>query len=97
MSAKDVLAKSGYSDRGMGTKVSEYSEQGPFHCGDCVFVSQKDSPSKGKGLCKEKHVLKDPQVPTDKKSKLKIIDLIHGCCRYVKYPKGYTEESNDED
>src|SRR5580692_7696697 len=104
MAAKDILGSgegspkkdSGYSEsKPMGTKVSNYSNQGPFHCGDCVWVAKRDVPSEGKGFCREPHVLKDPQVPAARRSKLKIIDLKHGCCTYVKYPKGYVEDSKD--
>lgn len=88
------LADSGYSEaaRGMGTRVSEYSEQGPFHCEDCTFAIRKDVPEKGQGLCNEPHVLKDPQIKAARRSKLKVINLEHGCCRFVRYPKGYTEK-----
>jgi hypothetical protein len=99
MAAKEILAGekspkkgAGYSDHGMGTKVSEYSARGPFHCEDCTFAVRKDVPEKGKGLCNEPHVLKDPQVPAARRSKLKVIDLEHGCCRFVNYPKGYVEK-----
>lgn len=87
----------GGTDKGAGTKVAEYSEQGPYHCGDCTWAVRKDVPEKGKGLCAEPHVLKDPQIPAARRSKLKIVDLIHGCCRFVNYPKGYVEHSEDKD
>ena len=98
MPAKDALG-TGYSEKnkGAGTRVSEYSEQGPFHCGDCVYAIRKDVPEKGKGLCNEPHVLKDPEVPAARRSKLKVIDLQHGCCRFVTYPKGYVEDSEEKD
>ena len=94
MAAKDVLAGEAGA---AGTKVAEYATQGPYHCGDCIWAVRKDVPEKGKGLCKEPHVLKDPQVPAARRSKLKVVDLIHGCCRFVTYPKGYVEDSEDED
>jgi hypothetical protein len=97
MAAGDALGKSGYLEKGAGTKISEYSEQGPFHCNDCIHAIRKDVPTKGKGLCNERHVMKDPQVPTARRSKLKIVDLVHGCCRFVTYPKGYVEDSEDKD
>ena len=94
----DPLGKSGKpAGDGEGTKISEYAEQGPYHCGDCVWVSRRDVPKEGQGLCKEPHVLKDPQVPAARRSKLKVVDLIHGCCRFVKYPKGYVEDSEDKE
>lgn len=88
MAAKEILGNSG---RGAGTKVAEYSEQGPFHCEDCVFLKTRGVPDEEHGLCREKHVLKDPQVKTDPKTRLKIVNLEIGCCRYVKYPQGYVE------
>ena len=46
MAAKDVLAG---KPRGQGTKVAEYSEAGPFHCEDCVFL-KAGGPDKDHGL-----------------------------------------------
>lgn len=87
MAARDVLgADSGYS-KGIGTKVAEYSEEGPFHCEDCVFAIRRDVPKEGQGLCNEPHMAKDPQVPTARRSKLKVVDLKKGCCRYVRPPE----------
>jgi hypothetical protein len=86
MAAKDVLG-AGDAAKGIGTKVSEYSEGGPFHCGNCVFAIRKDVPKEGQGLCNEPHVLKDPQVPTARRSKLKVVDLKNGCCRFVRPPE----------
>ena len=82
MSAKDVLSKA--DSRGMGTKVAEYATSGPYHCEDCIYLGKRDTPSKGKGLCNQKVMLRDPQVPTDKASGLKIVDVERGCCRFVR-------------
>lgn len=83
MSAKEVLG--GKSPHGMGTKVAEYSDQGPFHCEDCVYLKERGKPSPENGLCNQKTMLKDPKVPTDKKSGLKIVNMEYGCCRFVRY------------
>lgn len=95
MSAKEVMGGSRANE--MGTAVAAYSEQGPFHCDDCVFLKVRGKPSPQNGLCNQKVMLKDPKVKTDKKTGLKIVNMEHGCCRYVKYAKGYREESNEKD
>ena len=94
MAAKDVLAgveapkkSPGYSDKGMGTRVAEYATSGPYHCGNCVFAIRRDVPKEGQGLCNEPHVLKDPQVLAARRSKLKVVDLKNGCCRFVRPPE----------
>jgi hypothetical protein len=84
MAAKDVLAGQA---RGQGTKVAEYSEAGPFHCKDCTYL-KTPGPDAAHGLCNQKVMLKDPQVKTDAKSKLKIVNIEHGCCRFVKVKNG---------
>jgi len=86
---KDLLGAGtshGVASHGVGTRVSEYSEQGPFHCKDCVYLKKKGVPDKEHGLCGEKHVLKDLQLKSA--SGLKIVNMEHGCCRFVEYPKG---------
>jgi hypothetical protein len=72
--AKSVLGKS--EPHGEGTRLAEYI-QTPLriHCGSCEYRS-------GKNLCRQKVVLKDKQVPSDKRTGLKIIDPVDGCCRY---------------
>lgn len=78
MAAKDVLSNA----KGVGTKLAEYATGGPFSCSRCEYFKANGS----KGLCNQKVVLKDPQVPTDKKSGLKIVSPT-GCCRYVEIEK----------
>lgn len=91
MAAKNPLGKeSGYKENGLGTPVAEYSEEGPFHCEDCIF-QKPGKPDKDHGLCREKHVLKDMRtgrIAKDKESGLAIIKLETGCCRWVRPPKG---------
>lgn len=90
MAVKDILGGAGSG--GIGTKIAEYSERGPFHCEDCIYL-KTPGPDKEHGLCKEKHMLKDPEVKTDKKSGLKIVNIELGCCRYVRPPKGKKNET----
>lgn len=95
MAAKDLLSRP--SSKGQGIGAAEYAEQGPYHCEDCVFLKRRDFPKEGKGLCNQKVMLTVAKVPTDKKSGLKIVNMEHGCCRYVKYPAGYVEEKEEEE
>lgn len=88
MAAKDRLGSQFPKAHGIGTPIAGYSEEGPFHCEDCIYMSR---PQNGRGLCKEKHVLADMKkgkVKKDEKSGLASINLEHGCCEYVKPPKG---------
>lgn len=59
-----------------GTKVSGYTEV-PVEkrCGTCEYFVKGN-------LCNHKIVLKDPKLKTDKKTKLKQVDAIDGCCTY---------------
>ncbi len=59
-----------------GTEVSGYTEV-PVEkrCGTCEYFVKGD-------LCKQKIVLKDPKVKTDKKTKLKKVDAENGCCSF---------------
>lgn len=59
-----------------GTEVSGYTEV-PIEkrCGTCEYLV------KGK-LCKQKIVLTDKKIKTDKKSGFKIVDPVDGCCTF---------------
>lgn len=63
----------------IGTKVAEYSEDGPFHCEDCVY---RDGDK-----CFEEHMMRDGEVKHDDKG-WAIINIEKGCCRYVRPPRG---------
>ncbi len=82
------------------TKLSGYGEQGPYHCGDCVWRKMKDGETfkdeNGKGRCLHSLVIADAQVKKDEKL-IPIIDIKHGCCEVVEYEKGYVEDSEDKD
>lgn len=83
MSAREVLSKPSKKTKTMGTPIAEYSEEGPFHCEDCIL--QKPISDK-RGACKEPHVLTDMKkglIKKDKKSGLAEINLEHGCCRWI--------------
>ncbi len=81
------------------TKLSGYSEQGPYHCGDCVYLKKKDGDAfkdaDGKGRCLHSVVMADAQVKKDEKM-LPIINIEHGCCEFVEYEEGHVEESHEE-
>lgn len=77
MAAKDILGEeSEKTPQWFGTKVSGYTEV-PVEkrCGTCEYLV------KGK-LCNHKIVLTDKKVKTDKKSGLKMVDPVDGCCTY---------------
>jgi broad specificity phosphatase PhoE len=57
----------------IGTKLSGYSIQGPFHCEDCIHREGNN--------CIHPVVLADPEFENP-------IDLEHGCCTYVR-PEGH--------
>lgn len=98
MSAASVLSGSGKRTKkthGEGTAASGYEEHGPYHCEDCQYLRKPGTPDKEHGLCPEKHVLKDPDVPTHKPTGLKIVNLERGCCYFVK--QGPRKEHTDED
>ena len=59
-----------------GTKVSGYTEV-PIEkrCGTCEYIVN------GK-LCRQKIVLTDKKVKTDKSSGLKLVDAENGCCAF---------------
>jgi len=82
------------------TTLSGYGEQGPYHCGDCIWRKKKDAETfkdaSGKGRCLHPLVIADPQVKKDDRM-LPIIDIKHGCCEVVEYEEGYVEESEDKD
>lgn len=95
--AKEVLAGYRVCDHGMGTKLAEYAETGPYHCEDCHFLKGRNKgednifrDEDGRGRCDEKHMLKDKQVKHDDKG-LAIVNIEKGCCRFVNN-KGLADE-----
>jgi 2,3-bisphosphoglycerate-dependent phosphoglycerate mutase len=66
----------------VGTKASGYSEDGPFHCEDCIHLTEPGQP-----LCIHPEILKDPELQdklTQSGSQPAIeINLEQGCCRFV--------------
>jgi len=75
MAAKNILGGASNKPKWFGTEVSGYTEV-PVEkrCGTCEYFSN--------GLCKQKIVLKDKKVKTDKKTGLKKVDAVNGCCTY---------------
>lgn len=82
---KSVLSKP--EIHGIGTRVSEYVDT-PVkrECQTCEYFVGKD-------LCRNKIVAKDKEVKTDKKTGLKIVEPINGCCRLWEPPD---EDEDDE-
>jgi hypothetical protein len=59
---------------GHGTPLSGYIESDvPRACGTCEYLEKGT-------LCRNRKVLRDPKVPRDKNSNLKIVDPVYGCC-----------------
>lgn len=78
-----------------GTPDSGYSEQGPYHCEDCVHLTASDEP-----FCIHPKVIADDRlqdrlVMIDNRPAIKIC-LDRGCCRYVRPPEKAENESKDE-
>ena len=74
-----------------GTPDSGYSEDGPFHCMDCIHRLAKDLP-----LCIHPKViadtcLQDRLVRLDNRPAIKV-NLERGCCKFVR-----PSEDNDDD
>ena len=69
-----------------GTPVSGYSEEGPFHCHDCLHRIggyESDLP-----FCIHPMVLKDPKLKSKRTEydgqKCVEINMEHGCCKFVR-------------
>ena len=72
--AKSVLGKQ--EPKGEGTRVAEYIESKyPRQCNACEYFQKPN-------LCGQKVMRTDRQVKTDKKTGLKIVDPVNGCCRF---------------
>lgn len=75
MAASDVLAGS-KKPTGTGTKVSGYVDTPvPKKCATCEYLVNGT-------LCKNSQVLKDPEIPTAKRSRLKKVSAEDGCCSF---------------
>ena len=75
------------------TKLSGYSENGPYHCEDCTFLrGRKDGEDKifhdenGMGRCNHPVVIADDEVKKDEKG-IPIVNIEKGCCEFVTVPK----------
>lgn len=82
-SAKDKKASK--ETGGMGTPVAEYSEAGPFSCGQCWYLQSMEPRKDPKGFCNEPHMLRDPKTAkvTVGDTTFAIVDKVHGCCRFI--------------
>jgi len=85
MKAAELLGAGSSKSKGVGTRVAEYAETGPYHCADCIHLKKGFKDANGKGRCDEPHMKRDPQVRHDQG--LAIVNIEHGCCRFVKPPK----------
>jgi len=69
-------AKEAKKATGSGTKIAGYVDTPvPKKCGSCEYRV-------GSNLCRQKTMLKDKQVKTDSRTKLKIVDFQDGCCSF---------------
>ena len=66
----------------VGTKLSGYAEDGPFHCEDCVHKPKPDV-----AICTHPIVVADPEMAKRRVPGGVRINLTTGCCRYVRPPK----------
>jgi hypothetical protein len=86
---KNVLGSKDKEDapqkHGMGTPVAEYSEAGPFSCGQCWYLQSTEPRKNPQGLCNEPHMLRDPKTEkTDVDgTTFAVVDKVHGCCRFI--------------
>jgi hypothetical protein len=78
----EEVEASGEMEKGMGTPLAEYSEDGPFSCMDCWYLQNREPRSEPKGRCNEPHMMKDPKTKKDDTG-LAIVNKRHGCCRWV--------------
>ncbi len=71
--------------QGMGTPLAEYSEAGPFSCGQCWYLQSAEPRKDPQGLCNEPHMLRDPKTEkTEEDGKtFAVVDKHHGCCRFI--------------
>lgn len=86
---------------GYGTPAAHYAEDGPYHCSDCIFATDRNEDKKT-AQCTHPKVIQDAIA-----GKLKIlssgraeIDLKHGCCTFVlpkEAVKRFTDQASMED
>lgn len=71
--------------QGMGTPVAEYSEAGPFSCGQCWYLQSMEPRKEPQGFCNEPHMLRDPKTEklTVGDKTFAVVDKHHGCCRFI--------------
>jgi len=78
----EEIQATGEMDKGMGTPVAEYGEDGPYHCINCWYLQNLEPRGEPLGRCNEPHMMKDPKTKKDE-SGLAIVNKKYGCCRYV--------------
>ena len=78
----EEIEASGEMEKGMGTSLAEYGEDGPYHCMDCWYLSSREPRSEPLGRCNEPHMMKDEKTKKDETG-LAIVNKEHGCCRFV--------------
>lgn len=74
-----------------GTNLSAYSDNGPFHCGDCKHLQGGPENEDGVGICLHPIVALDPALKHPKKDQTSV-DTEHGCCRWVSQDKETDED-----
>jgi hypothetical protein len=85
-------------EKGMGTPLAEYAEDGPYHCQDCWFLKSREPKSEARGMCNEPHMLADPETIKIRDAEGKIVAVsVHkefGCCRFVDPVKPGARDDN---
>ena len=76
------ITASGEMEKGMGTPLAEYGEDGPYHCINCWYLSSLEPRGEPLGRCTEPHMLRDPKTKKDEQG-MAIVNKMHGCCRWV--------------
>lgn len=76
-----------------GTRLSGYSEEGPYSCGNCRYLLDAGRPafSPGRGAptfarCEHPAVKADPATKKDAGG-WPIVNAARGCCEFVEPPK----------
>jgi hypothetical protein len=63
------------------TKLAGYAENGPYYCGDCIYLKKDFKDDENRGRCNHPVMIADTEVKHDKG--LAIVNIEKGCCEFV--------------